>query len=355
MTSGSRRRCGGRRGFTLVELLVVIAIIGLLMALLLPAVQSIRETARRLQCSNNLKQIGAATLSHIAVWRSYPSAGWGWGNGPDPNAGYHEAQPASWAYNLLAYMEQVNLRNLGSGLAGAERNSAVRRVVETALPNISCPSRRPQPATFTFVHAGCFIGLERPARIASTDYAGCAGTINVAVPGLCTAAACGSRSMDGYPAFGLPAAERQQAWERSGGYPIHVPGVNDSTRINGVMGILGLVREDDVPDGASNTFLVGERRLAPELYATSYCENDQGWTVGFDWDNIRWTAAMPQPDYTIPPGVNPSCQGIFGSAHPTSVGMAMCDGAVRTFRYDVSPGIFRPLGSRNAQDLIERY
>ena len=128
--------------------------------------------------------------------------------------------------------------------------------------------------------------------------------------------------------------------------------MNDSVRINGVIGSFGRVKEDDVPDGASTTCLVGERRLTPEFYETSYCENDQGWTVGFDWDTMRWTQQQPQPDYTIPPGTNPGCQGIFGSSHPTGFGMVFCDGAVRTFRYEVDLTVFRALGSRNAEDLI---
>ena len=169
---------------TLVELLVVVAIIALLMGLLLPAVQATRESARRLQCGNNLAQIGKATLAHVQAWRTYPSAGWCWSNGPDPNAGYHEEQPGSWAYNLLAYMEYTNLRNLGVGLSGTARNAEAVKVVESAVPIISCPTRRSPPRPFTFVHAGCFVGLARPTRIASTDYAGCAGSINVAVAGV---------------------------------------------------------------------------------------------------------------------------------------------------------------------------
>jgi type II secretory pathway pseudopilin PulG len=119
---------------TLVELLVVIAIIAMLMALLLPAVQAVRESARRVRCSNNLKQIGAATQSHLQAWQTFPSAGWCWGNGPDPNAGYREDQPGSWIYNLLAYMELTGLRNMGASLTGAARNSEVRKVIEMPMP-----------------------------------------------------------------------------------------------------------------------------------------------------------------------------------------------------------------------------
>jgi hypothetical protein len=340
---------------TLVELLVVIAIIALLMALLLPAVQAVRESGRRVRCSNNLKQIGTATQSHLQAWQSFPSAGWCWGNGPDPNAGYREEQPGSWIYNLLAYMEHTNLRNMGASLTGSARNADVRKVVEMALPVISCPTRRARPAPHRFVHSGCFAELERPAFISGMDYAGNAGSINEAVHGIATHPAGGGRSANGFPAFRLSESDREQAWIRSGGYPIHVQGVNDSTRINGVIGILGRVAEDDVPDGASNTALAGERRMWPESYESSYCENDQGWTVGFDWDTVRWTASKPQPDFTIPPGYNPGCQGIFGSAHPTSFGMVFCDGAVRTFRYDVDPTLFTALGSRNAADIVKGF
>jgi len=340
---------------TLVELLVVVAIIALLMGLLLPAVQSVRESGRRVRCSNNLKQIGAATLSHLEAWQTFPSAGWCWGTGPDPNGGYHEAQPGSWVYNLLAYMDQVPLRNLGASLTGTARNADVRKVVETALPVISCPTRRGKPKSHSFVHSGCFAEFERPAVISSTDYAGSAGSINRAVWGMAQAAGGDPRSSNGFPTFRLTESEREQAWIRSGGYPIHVPTVNDGRRINGVIGILGRVRADDVPDGASNTFLVGERRLWPEGYETSYCENDQGWTVGFDWDTIRWTDQQPQPDFTIPLGVNPGCQGMFGSAHPSGFGMVCSDGSVRTFSYTVDPAVFRALGSRNAGDVVGRY
>src|SRR5580698_7987617 len=102
-----------RRGFTLVELLVVIAIIGLLIALLLPAVQAAREAARRSQCVNNLKQMSLAWNNHVAATRFMPTGGWGWTWTGDADRGFGLSQPGGWTYNILPFMEESNLHDMG--------------------------------------------------------------------------------------------------------------------------------------------------------------------------------------------------------------------------------------------------
>src|SRR5688500_6061052 len=101
-----------RSAFTLVELLVVIAIIGVLVAMLLPAVQAAREAARRSQCSNNLKQIGIATHNHVDSLKVLPTAGWDWTAVPtyiNGVPGVPPNQDAAWGFQILPYIEQGNV------------------------------------------------------------------------------------------------------------------------------------------------------------------------------------------------------------------------------------------------------
>ena len=137
-----RKRDRGRRGFTLVEMLVVIAIIGVLVALLLPAVQMARESARRTQCQNNLKQIGIAFHTHHDSQGFLPSGGWGWFWVGDPDAGYGPKQPGGWVYNILPFIEQDSVHSLGTGETGRRRKPPSAKFSQTPLKSLNCPTRR---------------------------------------------------------------------------------------------------------------------------------------------------------------------------------------------------------------------
>lgn len=137
--------------FTLVELLVVISIIGILVALLLPAVQASRESARKTQCKNHLKQMRVTFLNHHSAQRFFSSSGWGYRWVGVSDAGYGEGQPGGWTYNILAYMEYDNLHTaVPTRKEVAPVNPldedlppppSARELVSTPVPEFNCPSR----------------------------------------------------------------------------------------------------------------------------------------------------------------------------------------------------------------------
>src|SRR5262245_18653818 len=126
-----------RRAFTLIELLVVIAIIAILIALLVPAVQKVREASSRTRCQNNLKQMGLAFHNHHDQHKAFPSGGRHWSetarvfSGPGNPANYKK-QSWGWAYQILPYIEQKELwQDKSDNLVGG-----------TPIPTYSCPSSR---------------------------------------------------------------------------------------------------------------------------------------------------------------------------------------------------------------------
>jgi type II secretory pathway pseudopilin PulG len=125
-----------------VELLVVMTIIAMLIAMTLPAVQFGREAARRASCMNNLKQLGLAAQSHESAQGFFPAGGWGWSWPGDPDRGFTKKQPGGWIYNILPYIDQVALHNLGKGLADTQKQATILAMVRTPLSLMYCPSRR---------------------------------------------------------------------------------------------------------------------------------------------------------------------------------------------------------------------
>jgi prepilin-type N-terminal cleavage/methylation domain-containing protein/prepilin-type processing-associated H-X9-DG protein len=173
-------RLGGPTGFTIVELLVVIAIIGTLIALLLPAVQMAREASRRSACANNLRQQAVAVKLHEETHKIFPTGGWGGEWLGDPDAGYGAKQPGGWIYNVLAYIEEDDLRQLGRGMRVrgqetraqlAQREEAMVTLMQSPVSVFYCPSRR--LARLYPYTGGQLKNFEQqpPEEVAKTDYA----------------------------------------------------------------------------------------------------------------------------------------------------------------------------------------
>ena len=164
------------------ELLVVITIMGILVSMLLPAVNSARESGRNLQCKNNLMQMGRACIAHEEAQGIFPTGGWGWYWVGDPDCGYGDQQPGGWIYNILPHTEMNNLHDLGKTPPGLTPNNstkqaAILQMVSTALPFTNCPTRRrealyPQDWGTNYIahNSG---GVTSPAGtlLARTDYA----------------------------------------------------------------------------------------------------------------------------------------------------------------------------------------
>jgi prepilin-type N-terminal cleavage/methylation domain-containing protein len=159
---------GKRRGLTLVEVLVVIAIISLLLGLLLPAVEMAREASRRSSCANQLRQLAIGVKLHVDAHQTFPTGGWR-GYLGDPDAGYGVKQPGGWIYNVLAYIDQSELRKLGGGLKLASREDAMRKLMESPIQLLYCPSRR-LPRIYPY-SGPSLKNAKAPIAVAKTDYA----------------------------------------------------------------------------------------------------------------------------------------------------------------------------------------
>jgi prepilin-type N-terminal cleavage/methylation domain-containing protein/prepilin-type processing-associated H-X9-DG protein len=343
------RRHRRRAGMTLVELLVVIAIIGTLVGLLLPAVQAAREAARRTSCQSNLKQLALGSLVHEQTYGFLPTGGWGWKWVGDPDRGFDRKQTGGWAFNLLPFVEQVALRNLGRGLqdAAAKADQAVIRL-STPLAIFSCPSRR-SPMLWPVVAGRQFrvtsvpsVESRRVDTVVRGDYAANMGSGTG--PFLYQGGGSYSTVEDGDQAT-------EQDWINDWYDAFSPPQPPD-----GVIFRHSMVRFRDISDGTSNTYLLGEKYIDPTAMANGSDQgDDQCLYSGHDRDIVRVGFVPPYPDTRgyDPYNDYPTSQDTdpkpiaFGSAHPGSCGMAMVDGSVRTTDYGITASVHQGLSSRN--------
>jgi len=316
-------------GFTLVELLVVIAIIGVLVALLLPAVQAAREAARRAQCINQVKQLALATINHENTHRFLPSGGWGWNWVADPDRGFGKSQPGSWIFSILPYMEQNQIWSMGKGVTNpADKRQLLSDMNAIQPGGFICPSRRPSQPTGVKPHWTPRNCLRIPLS-GKSDYA-----INIG----------GDATVADYWGFPGPNSIAQA---ENAAYPWPTPEKDLATlgyTYNGVCAVRSEIRLAEITDGTSNTYLIGEKYLRPESYdgvgatgsATYSTGDNETIFTGFNRDYQRSGFWPPQQDRQ-----GAVLDSTFGSAHPGVMNMSMCDGSVRGINYDIDPNVHR--------------
>jgi prepilin-type N-terminal cleavage/methylation domain-containing protein len=354
--------CGSsRRGFTLVELLVVIAIIGILVALLLPAIQAAREAARRTKCINNLKNIGLACLNYESAKKHYP---------PSSTIARSDdqitANGLSWCVLILPYVEEASIAStiktfLDSHYAKNKNSDGTPKDPDVYDPGFS----QGNLATMELFQCPSDNGLEIAdkfnASLKSTSYVGVLGSYN-SRPG---AKSCPSIYSD--PKY------------------LTVPCVGD-LNFDGMLFPGGTIKakSGNITDGTSKTLMVGERWYQLRVWtAGNYYSSKPGAGIKTSWPtavpcgsyssaakNINWNIP-PNPNldvigcYTLhknesdrPPMANLSvCKTVFnnlpfGSFHTGIVNFVRADGGITTIQDDIAPEVYTAYASRNGDEAI---
>ncbi|HEV3340843.1 MAG TPA: DUF1559 domain-containing protein [Pirellulales bacterium] len=329
-----------RHAFTLVELLVVIAIIGLLVGMLLPAVQAARESANRTQCSNNLKQIGLALHQYHDAKKVFPSGYLDYNTNPLLTPDNDLGPGWGWASVILPNMEQQNLYNqinfnypVGTGV-----NTAVCLV---NIPNFQCPSDGFQDAIPIYDST-----FSSPiAKVAHANYVGCDGWIECfnGATGNVTPGPWADAIQDGFYGPGA----RGVFWR------------NSNTRIA------------DVKDGTSNTFLAGERSSnhspvtwtgavaggrCPAWMATNpVVPNSPPPSPAYDNADFGEAFVVSHGNYTHLPNADIPIfdPDVFYSFHPNGCNFILCDGSGRFISYGVDGYVYQALCTIGAGDSVQ--
>ncbi|MGY8767061.1 MAG: DUF1559 domain-containing protein [Pirellulales bacterium] len=293
-----------RTGFTLVELLVVIAIIGILIALLLPAVQQAREAARRMSCTNNMKQLGLASHNYHDTFGSFPS---GYiATTSDNKTPFAHGEPGwGWGALILPYMEQGNASNSLIHFNLPIADSANLAARQYYVPGYSCPSDN-APEIFELAAESHSHGTgtgSGPTKIPTANYVGVFGTIE------------------------LDTCENTP--------------IGQICKGDGVMHHNSRIRFADITDGTSHTMMVGERT------------SDFGFST--------WVGSVAEGEEAIArilgvadhsPNDDHGHLDDFSSRHPGGANFLYCDGSVHFIPEVIDLINYRALATRSNGEVI---
>jgi type II secretory pathway pseudopilin PulG len=349
----------------LVELLVVIAIIGILVALLLPAIQAAREASRRSQCQNQIKQWATACLLHLDTNGAFPTGGWngvGWGaytgrrfagdrwvtcNGTGSSTpAAVENQSWGWAYQVLPFIEEDDIWQHTNDVLVAGEDP----------PFANCPSRRGRTRHYNW---GAFGGETLSDYVGNGGDTGSGGEYGA---GLTPSKRTDPRSLP--PSHHTGVIIPQDAGGRGVANPCTagVPTVKNP-----------IVSMRHLEDGSSNTIMLAEKYVPITAYLGGSFGDNFAWVRGNVWEGIRFVYKEPtgnppeefppRPDSDLTPvygnwgGQNnnelPCNCFIFGSAHPSGFNAALADGSTHVIRYDTDFRVLQMMANRRDGEVFE--
>jgi prepilin-type N-terminal cleavage/methylation domain-containing protein len=318
---------GSRPGFTLVELLVVIAIIGVLVALLLPAVQSAREAARRMTCTNNLKQIGIALHNYHDTNLVFPP-----GNITEGNCCGTQSH-TNWAISILPFVEASNLANQYNS-ARTNEHVSNQPVVQSRVQGYECPA--------DFNRGKLLIPASGPhgnQQWRTSTYRGMSGV--------------------GYGFSGEYQYRRQ--WDSSDILNVNCPREKKGVlhwvgKVNGSGNEYNCERFATITDGASNTLMVGE-------YSTTTPKANPNRTTfwAYSYTSFVLSTATPESRTLIPDydkcrslGDENPCKRGWSALHPGSqINFLKCDGSVFNFGPNIDLKAFEAMGTIGAGESVQ--
>lgn len=350
-----QRRRGS--GFTLIELLVVIAIIAILIGLLLPAVQKIREAARRMQCSNNLKQLGLALHNYHDVNGEFPKGGaFGWINPTPPppqpvplypGDGDWGIDQGTWLVYTLPYMEQDNLyKQINPSFSIIPRQGSINRWLGTLGMGYS-DQRLPKPK---------FLRCPSDDYQATYPWANYVGNLGPQ----CMTGQCSNSQI--YQGWCQPESSGLGGGQLGMGYtwsPDHGNTVDDS-QLRGMFNRLGCrITMASVTDGLSNTIMIGETLVQQHDHATNagWFHFNGGGTGASTLSPINTLSDLPGCTESVnPPRFHRGNWNVawgFKSNHSGGANFAFGDGSIRFVRQTIDHRTYQLLGCRNDGQSVQ--